>query len=385
MRAEVLIVGAGPVGLSLGLGLARAGVDVVILEAEDDLQDDLRGGAFHPPTLEMFDRWGVLDDARAQGIEVRQLKYWDRRSLSCVGEFDYSLLENRTPFPFRLHCMQNVLCRILRDHFLAAGGRLFLNHQLVGVSQTADSVAAELVTHSEPLKAIGRWLFGADGARSTVRKLLRLSFEGSSHPDRFLVVNGDVDLQRVLPGFAPVNYVFDPDEWVIVLQLPGFARVAFRVEPGIDATVASNPRAVARRLQRLIQGHEFQVHSYRVYQVAERAASKFFTGRIALLGDAAHINNQIGGMGLNLGIHDADALITSLMGDGDLQAWADKRREVATRGILKQAASNLADLQASEKAAIRRRNDALHAAMADTRRAVDHLMRYSMLPTEVTS
>ena len=382
-QPPVMIVGAGPVGLSLALALARAGVHVDVFEAEAELQSDLRGGAYHPPTLEQFADWGVLQAVLARGLEVRSLAYWERATRERVAEFDYASIADATPYPFRVHCMQHVLCRILRDALATQPtARLHMQHRLVGFVDHGATVEAEFETPGGRIRQHGAWLCGADGAHSAVRKQLGMGFAGSTHADRFLVVNGQLREGNAFAGMAPVNYVFDPDEWVILLQLPGFVRVAFRAAHDEDDVAASTPARIIARLERLFGSPDaFAVESVKLYKVHERAADSFRRGRVVLLGDAAHINNPAGGMGLNSGIHDAASLAAVLRDptDAAVDAWAEQRRRVAVEQIQARAAANVDDLAAKEAEARERRNRAFRAAAADPELARQHLLRFSML------
>lgn len=386
--APVMIAGAGPVGLCLALALARAGLPVAVFEAEDALQTGLRGAAYHPPTLELFHAWGILDEARRRGLEVRQLRYWERATRECVASFDYALIAADTPFPFRLHCMQSELCRIARAALAELPhASVHLGHRLVDFMDRGTHVDAVFATRDGPRTISGAYLCGADGARSATRKRLGVAFEGVSYEDRFLVINGEFDLDGVLPGMAPVNYVFDPDEWVIVLRLPGFIRVVFRVDEHEDDAAVAADAAITARLARFF-GRRV-VHARRectIYRVHERLASEFRVGRTVLLGDAAHVNNPTGGMGLNSGILDAAALAGALArahagasADAELDAFARLRRSAAQRGVLRRAAENYRQMAARAASERATRDHAIRRAALDPSLAREHLLRFSMI------
>jgi 3-(3-hydroxy-phenyl)propionate hydroxylase len=383
----ILVVGAGPVGLCLALALARHGIPVEIFEAAPTLQSDLRGGAYHPPTLELFEVWGLLTELRRQGLEVRQLRYWERATAECVASFDYALIERDVRFPFRLHCAQHILCQIacaaLRREPTA---RLHLSHRLVEMTETGDRVRARFACPGGPREVDGAWLCGTDGAHSTVRKQIGVAFAGLSYVDRFLVLNGDIGLDGLLPGLAPVNYFFDPEEWVIVLRFPGFTRVVFRIAEGQDEDAVVGDEAVRERLERFVGRRlRYRLHSRTVYRVHERLADTFRVGRVALAGDAAHINNPVGGMGLNSGLGDAYALaeaLTAIHARGDaslLDSYTARRRAGVAVELAQRAGQNYREMSARLQATRSVRDRAIRAAAQDPALARAHLLQFSMV------
>jgi len=383
----ILVIGAGPVGLCLALALARRGVPIEIFEAEPALQSDLRGGAFHPPTLEFFDEWGLLAELRHRGLEVRQLRYWERATAECVASFDYALIERDVRFPFRLHCAQHILCQIAREALRQApSARLHLAHRLVEMTDAGDRVRARFDCPGGSREVEGAWLCGTDGAHSTVRKQLGVAFAGLSYVDRFLVLNGDIGLDGLLPGLAPVNYFFDPEEWVIVLRFPGFTRVVFRIAEGQDEDAAVSDEAVRERLERFAGRRiSYRLDSRTVYRVHERLADTFRVGRAALAGDAAHINNPVGGMGLNSGLGDAHALAEALIaihtgGDASLiDSYTVRRRAGVAVELLQRAGQNYREMSARLQAARSVRDHAIRAAARDPALARAHLLQFSMV------
>jgi 3-(3-hydroxy-phenyl)propionate hydroxylase len=386
----ILVIGGGPVGMCLALALVAAGRQVEVFEAEPQLQSDLRGAAYHPPTLELFERWGILDEVRAAGVEVRELCYWERSTRECVARFDYRLIANDARFPFRLHCMQHVLCGIAAARLARSPlARIHLGHRFVDLQQDELGVVARFSTATGEREVAGDFLCGADGAHSAVRKRLGLAFNGVSHEDRFLVLNGSFDIDRDLPGLAPINYVFDPDEWVILLQLPGFRRIVFRARPEETDEAMRSPAGVAARLRGLV-GREvdYALISQAIYRVHERVAESFHCGRSVILGDAAHINNPAGGMALNAGLQDAADLARTIAAIDDgaepasLADYTTRRREQAALPILARAGQNLADLRAQEARERDARNQAFRNAASDPALARLHLLRFSMLPTD---
>lgn len=386
----ILIIGAGPVGLSLALALARRGVRVEVFEALPELSDEARASTFHPPTLEMFAEWEVIDAVLAQGHTVRSLEYWERATREHVARFDYALIANDTPYPFRLQLPQSRATRSLLPHIQQRPyARVHFNHRLMGITQTAGGVTAEFETPTGPLTVEGTYIIGADGSRSTVRKLLNLSFEGLTYPDRFLLVPCDVDLQPIFPGLGPVNYIFDPEEWIIILHLPEVVRVVFQIKPAEDEAEILRPDAVHARLRRLVGAQPFTIKGTSIYSVHQRVAETFRVGRVLLAGDAAHINNPAGGMGMNSGIHDAhklaQALIEVLNGGADsaLDDYARVRRTWAVERVQRHTHETYSAMVVKDEARRLARNARFRALAADPRAAREYLLQASMLDERI--
>ncbi|MCO5183048.1 MAG: FAD-dependent monooxygenase [Anaerolineae bacterium] len=382
----ILIVGAGPVGLSLATALIRRGLDVIIFEADADLNDEIRASTFHPATLEMFAEWGVIDTVLASGHIVERLQYWERVTKTLLAEFSYSLITADTPFPFRLQCPQHVLTRVLEPVVASAEcGTVQMAHRFVSYDDCGDHVVAHFATPEGMRSVAGSYLCGADGAGSTVRKALGLSFDGMTYEDRFLLIGTDIDFTRIFPQAGPVMYIFDPQEWVIILNLPDVVRVVFRLTEEESAEIEMQPAAVRSRLRRLIGDMPFTIKMTSVYRVHQRVAESFRVGRVMLLGDAAHINNPSGGMGMNSGIHDAYSLaekLAAVLAGGDdtlLDAYSAERRRVALDLVQAYTDRSYRDLASAETGYRQRRNDTYRQMAADPATARAFLLRASML------
>jgi 3-(3-hydroxy-phenyl)propionate hydroxylase len=382
----VIIVGAGPVGLCLALALAQRGVPVEVFEALPELSDEARASTFHPPTLEMFAEWGVLGPVLEQGHRVHSLEYWERTTRERVAKFDYALIAGDTPYPFRLQLPQSRLTRLLLPVIRRPPhARVHFNHCLLSFTQTPEHVTATFETLSGPLTVTGAYLVGADGSRSAVRKLLGLAFDGLTYPDRFLLVPCQVDLQSVFPGLGPVNYIFDPQEWIIILHLPDVVRVVFQIGPEEDEAEVVRPEAVEARMRRLMGEAPFTVKSTSIYSVHQRVAAAFRVGRVLLAGDAAHINNPAGGMGMNSGIHDAHQLADALASGSDcgLDDYARIRRQWAVERVQRHTHETYSAMIIKDEAARLARNERFRALAADPRTAREYLLRASMLDERI--
>ena len=372
---RVLVAGAGPVGLTAALALARRGVPVTVLEAGAALATESRASTLHPPTLEMLAGLGVLDELMAAGLVSRTFQYRERGG-DVIAELDLSVLARDTPYPFRLQCEQSKLTPILRYHLTALGGEVRFGSAVRDVLSHPDGV---VVTTTDGRRVHGDWLIAADGAHSRVRRRLGIGFEGITYPERFLVASTVDDVEDLIPGIALVNYVFDPCEWLVLLRTPDHWRVLF---PTPDGT--SDEEEIARvphRLRGLVD-RDWNVEHASIYRVHQRIAATFRHGRVLLAGDAAHVNNPLGGMGMNSGIHDAvqlaDVLAEVVAGveDSTLDAVAAMRRDVASSFVQRASHGNWERLRSADPEAF---HDELRALAADPRRAREYLLRTSMI------
>ena len=389
---DVVVVGAGPVGLSLAAALAKAGRSVHVLEAGADLSSDARASTLHPPTLEMFGEWGVLDRVLARGKAIDRLQYWERTSRSKVADFPYVLLAGDTTCPFRLQCPQSVVTRLLRERVEShACARVSMGREVGGIEDEGGHVVARVAGGGRGGAVRGRYLVGADGAKSRVREALGLGFSGMTYPDRFLLVGTDIDFASRFPGMGPVAYVFDPDEWVIVMHLPELVRVVFRLAPGDDGDLLAEGSIRARMARFLGEDAPFALKGAWIYSVHQRVTDRFRVGRVLLAGDAAHINNPAGGMGMNSGIHDAHHLAGALDrvlaggSEAELDRYATERRDAAVRGVQQSSDQNYRLLVARDPEAQAARNRELREAASDPAKARAYLLRASMMGDRIAA
>jgi len=389
-RSPVIVVGAGPVGLVAALGLARQGIPVIVLEAEDGLTHDLRAGTFHPPTLEMMAPLGLTDPLLAMGIRVPLWQMRDRRA-GIVAQFDLGLLAHDTPYPFRLHCEQHKLTPVARDLLaLLPRTEIRFGCRLVDVAQNADGVVATVETPDGPAEIAGSYLIGADGGRSAARKALDITFEGFTWPERFLVVSTRYDLAP--HGFTENAYVADPDEWVALFKMPdtgppGLWRLAIPTDTALPEEVVLSDDFVEARMQGFLPRPERYEIAYKsIYRVHQRVARTFRAGRCLLAGDAAHVNNPLGAMGLNSGIHDAVNLSAKLgalwrgeRGDAALDHYDRQRRLIAVDYVQAITIRNKRLLEERDDAVRAARLDELRRTAADPRLAHEFLLKSSMI------
>ena len=380
----VVIAGAGPAGLVSATILARAGIKVTVLEAEPELPLNLRASTFHPPTLDMLDDLDVADALIEQGLKAPTLQYRDR-SAGLIAQFDFGAIADLTRHPFRVQCEQFRLNQaLLKQLEPMAGAEVRFSAEVVGVEQGDDGVTAILADGD---KIEGRYLIGADGANSVVRRAAGIAFEGFTWPERFLVVSTPFDFTEPFPDLCMVNYVADPEEWYFLLKVPDLWRVMFPTGPEETDDAILSDATVQRRLTRVHDhGCPYEVEHRTLYRVHQRVAKSYRAGRCFLAGDAAHINNPLGGMGMNGGIHDAHnvagklaRVMSGAVGADLLDAYEIERRPVALEYINKHTIKNKRDLETDdpeEQAAFRAK---LLDVQADPDKTRVYLRQVSMI------
>jgi len=388
---RVLVVGAGPVGLITALGLASKGVPVTVIEREPALTQDLRAGSFHPPTMEMMAPLGITERFLKIGIQVPRWQIRDRDT-GVIAEFDLGLLKDITPHPYRFHCEQFKLTPIAFDLLRQyPHAEVRFSSGFESATQTADKVVATVSTPggSETIEAA--WLVGADGGRSNVRKTMAVEFPGHTWPDRFLVTGTRYDLAP--HGFTPNAYIADPECFSAIFQMPydrppGLWRVLFSIN---DADVSDEALMAADNVERLMQDlvprrERYDIVHTGIYKVHQRVATSFRKGRMLLAGDAAHVNNPLGAMGLNGGIHDACNLYPKLAavfnGEADdslLDRYVRQRHAVQVEFVQELSTRNKKLLEERDPAVRAASLEQIRRTGADRALARDYLIKSSMI------
>jgi 2-polyprenyl-6-methoxyphenol hydroxylase-like FAD-dependent oxidoreductase len=384
---RVLVAGAGPVGMVAAAALADAGIPVTVVESARDLPDDLRASTFHPPTLDMLDRFGVTQSLIDQGLICPQWQFRDRAS-GPVATFDLGLLKGETNHPYRLQCEQWRLTRMLRDRLAANPDVTFeYDATVVTAGQDADSAWVEIErTDKSRERLTGSWLIGADGARSAVRKATGVEFSGQTIPELYLTLSTTFPFHEHLPGLVNIAYISDPTEWFVLLRTATLWRLLLPT----DANEPEDYMLSQARIQSRMQGvwpkeGDYEIRHRTAYRVHERVADNYVFGRILLAGDAAHLNNPLGGMGMNGGIHDALNLadkLTQVWQGADpavLGRYERQRRKVALDVVQQQALRNRATLNQRDPAVREASLNELRATADDPAKHKDYLMRSSMI------
>lgn len=355
-RTQILIAGAGPVGATAAYRLAQAGLDVLLLEALPGCPQDMRASTMHPPTLDMMASLGVFEELDAQGLRAPVYHYRNRKSGAVVA-FDLTELGDVCAYPFRLQCEQYKLTRLLTGKLEEKKpGSVLFAHRVLAFEQDSEGVTVKVETPMAIETFRADYLIGADGANSTIRKWTGTEFEGFTYPERFLTLSTRYPIEKHFGDMASVNYFADSEEWFVLLRVPEFWRVLVPTDPAAsDAELLSdaNKDDVFRRL--LGEKIDIETGHRTLYRVHQRVAKSFRDGRVLLVGDAAHLNNPLGGFGMNSGIHDIWNLTDKLLSiyndhvdaDAALDLFARQRRAVAQSFVQTQTIANKKMMEAA--------------------------------------
>jgi len=355
---------------------------VTVLEANAALSEESRASTFHPPTLDMLHGLGAAEPLIAQGLKAPQFQYRTKRD-GLIAQFDFAAIADATAHPFRLQCEQSRLTRILLQHLRGNGNfEIMFSSPVRGVTQTADGVDVAVMRSGMETET-ARWLIGADGARSETRSALDIEFEGFTWPERFLVVSTAFDFHAVIKGLVSVNYVADPQRWHFLLQIPGFWRIMFPIAANESDELALSHDFAQSLMAQLVPGIDrYEIVHTTLYRVHQRVAQTFRKGRAFLIGDAAHINNPLGGMGMNGGIHDAINLTDRLAavwhgskGEAELDRFDKQRRLVTKEYVERQSIQNKKNLETPGSEF----RDRLAAIAADPGQTREYLLAVSMI------
>lgn len=391
----VIISGGGPVGLICALGLARQGIPVTVFERNETLVDDPRAATTHPATLELLDELGLEEDIRRSGLVAPIFQFWDRISGECVAEFDHALIADETRFPYVVQCEQFKTASIaLRHLHNEPSAEVLFGHEVVGLSAGEDAVSVTIRNGDTTFTRSTPYLIGADGGRSLIRKMAGIAFEGFTFAEQFMVLTTPFDF-LARRGYSYRSYFADPQEWCNCFKVaadgpPGLWRTVYPTDAEATEDELLSDEAVQARLQKFFPKEgDYEVVHRNLYRVHQRVAETFRKKRVLLAGDAAHVNNPIGGMGLNGGIQDAvslaDKLAKVLHGRGSttlLDLYDRQRRTIATEFVQAQTIQNKKRLEAKDEATRQANFRDLRDTAADHARAKAFLMRSSMLDAQ---
>ena len=375
----VLIVGAGPVGLTAALVLAQADIPVRVVDAGPDVDKRMRASTFHPPTLDMLETLGLASDLVSQGLPVSRFQLRQHESGDHVV-FDLSDISDATSHPYRLQVEQHRYCALAVESLSRSGIDVEFNTRVESVIQSADEVTA--ILQNGEIHAL--WLIGADGATSEVRRSLRLEYSGDTDTHSAVFVSTTFPFHDCIENLSDISYCWSERGPFSLLRLKQLWRVS--LHPGVEDLNAAADENRVRDWLAYIHANavDAEILTVNPYRIHECCIDRFRVGRVLLAGDAAHLNPPSGGMGMNGGIHDAmnlsEKLIEVLAGADQslLDRYDRQRRTLVTERIIPQASANrkrmatrdktiqlkrLAERRATASSAVANRAYLLHSSM----------------------
>lgn len=384
---DVLIVGAGPVGLVAAARLRQLGISVRVVEAGQGPAEDLRASTLHPATLEMLDELELLKDLLPQGLKAPEYQYRVRETNE-IFSFDLTDIADLTRYPYRLQCEQYKLTGTLRDRLDGDDGcDLRFGRRALSYEQDESGVRLFVETAIEIESYEAKFMIACDGGSSVIRKWMGTEFDGFTYPEKFLSMSTLEPLEDYFPNLSYVNYISDPKEWLVILRAPSAWRVLVPADDKTpDADLVSDA-SKTELFKRLIGKPETETMHRTVYRVHQRVAKSYYQDRVILAGDSAHLNNPLGGLGMNSGIHDAwnlaPRLARIIKGDADYSAEVaqyERQRQHTMRAFIQnQTIQNKQMMEANEKEAQAAHQANMRAINEDKNKRREFMIRQSMI------
>ena len=395
MKEQVLIAGAGPVGMITGYYLAKHGVPVTVFDSLPETTTDHRASTVHPSTLEMLSELDMTDEMAAKGLISTVFQYRDRYDDRIVAEFDYGIISDETEFPYALQVEQHKVINIAREHAEKLSTfELKRPFEVVGLNQNENGVEISVQNPGGDIEIHnGRYLIACDGGRSIIRKNLNIDFPGFTWGERFVIATTKFDFGAPEAGNHRYrNYVAHPDQWCALIKvagddMKGLWRILLPASgKESDEYVKSIEWVQDKFSECLPYAPPYEIIHRNLYNVHQRVAETFHVGRTVLAGDSAHVNNPLGGMGMNGGIHDglniAEKLVRVWRKEGDdtlLAKYDRQRRTMAKKYVQAQSIQNKEILQENDMKARRQKLDALGAIADDENTCHEYLLKSSLI------
>jgi 3-(3-hydroxy-phenyl)propionate hydroxylase len=339
VRHPVVIVGAGPVGLSLAIDLAQRGVKVVVLDDSDRIGEGSRAICFAKRTLEIFQRLGVAAPLLERGVRWQVGKVFQGDEL--LYAFDL-LPEDGHAMPAFINIQQYHVEMALVARAMALGVDLRWLNRVSSITPAADGAKLEIETPDGPYRLAADWLVACDGARSPVRGMLGLAFMGEEFEDQFLIA----DVKMTAPFPTERWFWFDPpfhsgQSCLLHRQPDDVWRIDLQLSPDADAAHERRPEIVRPRIARMLGHAHFTLEWVSIYRFQCRRLERFVHDRIIFAGDAAHQVSPFGARGANSGVQDADnlgwklaAVLDGKAAEGLIATYDAERAEAADENIL---------------------------------------------------
>ncbi|MGC5170037.1 FAD-dependent monooxygenase [Microbacterium sp. DT81.1] len=335
----VLVVGAGPAGLTLAADLLRRNVSVRLIDQAGSPAPTSRATSLTPRTLEVLDDLGIAQELLDTGIRIRTAEAYQGQNRAFRLTFPET---GQTRYPFLLNNSQRQTEDLMTERVRALGGTVERERRLIGLRQDRKGVVALIDGPAGPEEIHAKWLIGADGGRSTVRNTLGIPFEGKTGTLEETIVLGDVHIDWNLPSDRLYSW-FNEDGALLAFPFrePGRWRITAALSPAEEA----DGRFIEDSIERFTELYQRRtgdttsrltdMQGFSVYRVNQRVVDHYRRGRVVLMGDAAHVHTPAGGLGMNTGIQDAYSLGWRLAiavqrgDDAAIESYERERRPVA--------------------------------------------------------
>ncbi len=342
---DVIIVGGGPTGFITALGLAQAGIRVTVIESEPKIVDSPRAAVYHWSVVEGLETLGIREEVERTGFAKQDYTYLVHKTGERI-DFSLDVLNGRTRFPYNLHLGQHRLAEIaLRRLSAIPNTNVRFNTRLTALTQDSDGVTLGVETPQGEEQMHSRWVIGADGAGSTVRRQLSLDFDGLTWPERFVATNLYFDFERY--HYARATFLIDDVYGAVIAKIDneGLWRCTYMESAALpEELIMDRLRDVYAAI---VPNADYQIERVTPYRMHQRSAPRYRVGRVILVGDAAHVTNPTGGLGLTSGLFDCFALypaLAAVIANGAdatvLDRYSESRRNIFLNLISPQSTAN---------------------------------------------
>ena len=390
---SVIVVGAGPVGLLTTLRLAQAGIPTTCVEALDAIDDSPRAMAYHPVAVQELDRAGVLDDCRRIGSPGRGVCWRSTKTKEVIAAIDRAPSKD---FPYEnLTIGQHLLAKIILEHLKNYDkAKVFFGHKVTAVDQSSgnDIKLTVETSNGDSSTTSATYVVAADGGRSTMRRLLDISFDGFTYDEQLVSTNVYFDFESY--GWRDGNFMVDPEHWALIGRINDekLWRVSYGEKPGL--THDQIKERMPWKFSEMFPGSQppdYKLDQMSPYRLNQRCASTFRKGQVVLAGDAAHLCNPFGGLGLTGGILDAGAVSDALVGifqgkadDSILDKYAEIRRQVFVDTVNPTSQANKLRLHDSDPDTVGDRDPFLHTLRTASDEEMQRIRANQVLHTDMS-